>query len=178
MAPGGLQCPQLLGFSLGETLSSSRSSLLRSHPVHPLSRWGHRVLSSGTLPPHPCQPLIAQLGKLSPREGQWPLKVTQQVTKGAQKSVALSGTWGPAAPQGPPAGSRLHPTPQPCSMPCAACPAPTRLPCSWSPFFLLIRGLSNDSTVPAILELSLISSGFRNNHHRKTPRAAEIQAGI
>lgn len=62
-------------------------------------------------------------------------------------------------------------------MPSAICPAPTCIPGSWSPFFLLIRGLSNDSTVPGILELSLISSAFRNNHHRKTPRAAGMQTG-
>lgn len=70
-----------------------------------------------------------------------------------------------------------NPLPQLCSMPGATCPAPTCLPSSWSPFFLLIRGRSNDSTVPAILELSLISSAFRNNHHCKTPLAARMQAG-
>ena len=75
-------------------------------------------------------------------------------------------------------GAGSKPLPQPCFMPSATCPAPTCLPSSWSPlFFLLIRGLSNDSTVPAILELSLISSAFRNNHHRKTLRAAGMQVG-
>ena len=74
-------------------------------------------------------------------------------------------------------GAGSNPLPLPCSMPRATCPAPTCLPGSWSPpFFLLIRGL-RDSTVPAILELSLISSAFRNNHHRKTLRAAGMQVG-
>lgn len=70
-----------------------------------------------------------------------------------------------------------NPVPQHFSMPTAACPTPACLLGSWFSFFLLIRGLTSDFTAPATLELSLISSVFRNNHYYKTPRAAGMQVG-
>lgn len=167
--------PEAIGPPASGLQPSRDSGSFKEPPLAASSDSPHRTLNLET---PQANSSLCNWGNFHPGGAVTPPKMTQQMNECLESNVWHKVGHGFHLPHRDlQLDVSSNPLPQPCSMPRATCPAPTCLPGSRSPFFLLIRGLSNDSTVPAILELSLISSAFRNNHHCKTLRTAGMQAG-